>query len=73
MKRWEYIYLYASHKKGTNMVTNINENLVEDKDYELGSVLNQLGSEGWELVGLTGIGETGWRFVLKRPLEDEGS
>ena len=70
MKKWEYLYCYAAQRGGQNMLTNLNGNQVNDEEIELGAAMNHWGREGWELVGLTGVGETGWRFVFKRELEE---
>ena len=71
MTQWEYLYLYASLRGGGDRVTNINGQLVEDEGYELGAALDTLGRDGWELVGLTGIGDMGAiKMVMKRPLTE---
>jgi hypothetical protein len=57
VQTWEYrVFTFGSFFKGV-------------KDEELESVLNQLGQESWELVGVRTIENNNQaQFVLKRPL-----
>jgi len=62
MNQWEYLYIVADRDE----VFKINEQIVERMD--LPGYLNEIGQQGWEMVGITTEGAaTGyWRMVFKR-------
>ncbi len=68
MQQWEYLFVNCHMGRSTFCPRFVNEQ--ELKDWKNGpsipTYLNQLGSEGWELVA-----ERAWKggfsFILKRP------
>ena len=73
MRRWEYLRLDVRYKDpkdpGVHSVfLNYEESLSNLSFQELQNYLNQLGGEGWEMVGERGSGERQHAFYFKRPL-----
>jgi len=74
MQRWEYLRLDVRYKDpkdpGVHSVfLNYEESLSNLTFQELNHYLNQLGSDGWEMVGERGSGERQHAFYFKRPLK----
>ena len=65
MTQWEYYYIVAYK----NDVYEINEQkfLMGKGKNSLPPYLNKLGSEGWELVGISHSTNEYWRLIFKRP------
>ena len=73
MRRWEYLRLDVRYKDSKDpgvhsVFLKYEENLSNLTFQELQNYLNQLGSEGWEMVGERGAGERLHAFYFKRPL-----
>ncbi|MEY2819804.1 MAG: DUF4177 domain-containing protein [Chloroflexota bacterium] len=76
MKNWEYLYALAEN----NEVVEVNNAMIGTAlrgfvtTYTgrptLTDFLNQSGQEGWELVGMSPMGEVGTtlRLIFKRPI-----
>ena len=76
MKNWEYLYALAEN----NEVVEVNGAMIGTAlrgfvtTYTgrptLTNFLNQSGQEGWELVGMSPMGEVGTtlRLIFKRPI-----
>lgn len=66
--RWEYLTLKSSTNYGTTKYF-INDDLQSDlKNTEFVEIMNTLGSDGWELVGISTV-EKEQTFVFKRPAD----
>lgn len=75
MTNWEYLYALAENDK----ISEVNDAMVgtalrsfvpTSKDRpSVTDFLNQSGQEGWELVGMSPVGEAGdtLRLIFKRP------
>lgn len=75
MTNWEYLYALAENDK----ISEVNDVMVGTaprsfvptfKDRPtVTDFLNQSGQEGWELVGMSSVGEAGitLRLIFKRP------
>lgn len=66
MSRWEYRAIQVEHRA----VDHNNQARGEryDRIGAVEAVLNELGREGWEAVGL--YASSNWRIILKRPIGD---
>ncbi len=64
MPQWEYHYILAFNTE----IYQINDQLVQRKSHPLMDYLNQLGKDGWEMVGICTASESGnyWRLLFKR-------
>jgi hypothetical protein len=72
MQKWEYLFIEASWEK--RIIRPRYHNNKEIPDWkslpEIHEYLNQLGTEGWELVNTTfEEGNVNPRFAFKRPME----
>ncbi len=73
MQKWEYLHLtvaYANEATAKNMkVKAINDEIVPNwkNGVHISETLNQLGSEGWELIHVVWRGYYDPFYVLKRP------
>jgi hypothetical protein len=65
MQKWEYMYVEAYKDD----VRAINGELSKQGADSLPPRLTRWGDEGWELIAITTMNETGdsWRLVFKRP------
>jgi len=59
MQKWEYLRLSATRDEKSDFKWSINMGGTHRSYSEIAHVLNELGAEGWELVGVsTFIGST---------------
>jgi hypothetical protein len=66
MNRWEYLTLKSSQNYGTTKFY-VNDTMQSAlKNQKLADVINQIGGQGWELVGITNGGADS-TYVFKRP------
>lgn len=65
MQKWEYLTLESSRNYGKTKYIVNGEQQAELTNEKLAIVLNKVGRQGWELVGMTDAGETN-TFVFKR-------
>ncbi len=67
MTQWEYHYILAFNTE----IDQINDQLVQRKSHPLLEHLNQLGKDGWEMIGFCPANETGnyWRLLFKREMK----
>lgn len=76
MQRWEYMRIYHYLQEGTYQVNGEDHKVWRGQRVDI--ILNQLGSEGWELVSVVGNtnstragpATTSYYFFLKRPRPD---
>lgn len=66
MHRWEYLTLQSSKNYGTTKFYVNGEMQPALKNQEMAVVMNQLGAQGWEMVGIASESD-GLTFVFKRP------
>ncbi len=64
MTQWEYHYILAFNTE----IDQINDQLVQRKTHPLMEHLNQLGIDGWEMIGICPASDSGnyWRLLFKR-------
>lgn len=67
MNKWEYLTLETSTNYGSTKFHVNGELQTALKNAQLPVVMNQLGSQGWELVGLNRNEEGNMTYVCKRP------
>lgn len=65
MQKWEYLTLEVSRNYGKTKYIVNSEQQPDLTNEKLAIVLNKIGRQGWELVGMTDAGE-GNSFVFKR-------
>ncbi len=65
---WEYLTLESSHNYGTTKYYVNSELMTDFRNAVFSDVMNQYGSQGWELVGI-GQGELGATYIFKRPMD----
>ena len=65
MQKWEYLTLEASRNYGATKYSVNGTNQPTLKNARFAEVINQLGGQGWELVGISTLG-TDQTFVFKR-------
>ncbi len=68
IQMWEYMTLESSKNYGTTKFYMNGEMQPDLKNARFDVVINTLGSEGWELVGIAVSGEEK-TFILKRPTD----
>lgn len=66
MQKWEYLTLESSRNYGKTKYIVNNEQQAELTNEKLSVVLNKIGRQGWEMVGVSAGGENGQIFVFKR-------
>ena len=71
MQKWEYLeVIYADVVTSVNGKTIGEVGLLRAKGPKVWEFLNEMGQQGWEVVGLASWGDAGWsRVLLKRPLD----
>jgi hypothetical protein len=70
MQKWEYLTLQLDYSGGRATARSMNEQELRDwKRTPLYLLMNQLGGEGWELVGAVGyhISNGNIELCFKRP------
>ena len=70
MQKWEYLVIRGEYSNGRFRPHFVNEQELTDwRKISLVSFLNQLGDEGWELVGSLGFltGGPQNKLLFKRP------
>jgi hypothetical protein len=67
MQKWEYLTLETSKAYGTTKYHVNGNNQPTLKNARFAEVINQLGGQGWELVGISTLGSD-QTFVFKRPI-----
>jgi hypothetical protein len=65
MQRWEYMTLESSKAYGTTKFYVNGEMQPALKNMGLSAVMNQIGNQGWEMVGIA-AGSDAQTFVFKR-------
>ena len=65
MSRWEYLTLESSKNYGTTKFFINGDMQPSLKNAVLANVMNQIGSEGWEMVGIASDGD-GHKYIFKR-------
>jgi hypothetical protein len=65
MQRWEYLTLEASKNYGTTKFFVNGEMQTSLKNAEFSTIINQLGGQGWELVGISAMDSTS-TYIFKR-------
>ncbi len=65
MQRWEYLTLQSSTNYGTTKFYINGEMQTALKNQPLSSVINQVGAQGWEMVGIASD-KDGMVFIFKR-------
>lgn len=65
MQKWEYLTLESSRNYGKTKYIVNSEQQAELTNEKLAVVLNKIGRQGWELVGMSDAGESN-TFVFKR-------
>lgn len=71
MQRWEYLTLQSSKNYGTTKFFVNGEMQPALKNMEMSVVMNQVGKQGWEMVGIASDAD-GQTFVFKRPFQGTG-
>jgi hypothetical protein len=66
MQKWEYLTLESSRNYGKTKYIVNNEQQAELTNEKLSVVLNKIGRQGWEMVGVSPGSESGQLFVFKR-------
>lgn len=75
MQRWEYL---AVHFEGRHWADSLGHrgdvvnagrpyNETVNNDHQPGKLLNELGDQGWEVVGVASGDASDYRLFLKRP------
>lgn len=73
MQKWEYCFVRFDYFAGNLQPQSINGNELRDKDKRpsLNELSNQLGEEGWEMVGINYTHNYGFGLMIfKRPKLD---
>lgn len=65
MDKWEYMTLESHSNYGTTKFYINGDMQPALKNEALHKIINQIGSQGWELVGLSAIGEEK-TYIFKR-------
>lgn len=65
VQRWSYLTLEASHNYGTTKYYINGEMDPDLRNVDFSVVINTLGSDGWELVGISTVGTVA-TYVFKR-------
>jgi hypothetical protein len=65
MQKWEYLTLQTSRNYGTTKYYVNGTNQPALKNARFSDVINQIGSQGWEMVGISTMGSD-QTFVFKR-------
>ncbi|MCU0497098.1 MAG: hypothetical protein MUF87_07085 [Anaerolineae bacterium] len=65
MQRWEYLTLESSRNYGTTKFYVNGVMQPELKNKNLAEVMNLVGTQGWEMVGVA-TGDNGNTFIFKR-------
>ena len=68
MQRWEYLTLESSKNYGTTKYYVNGEMQPALKNGNFPTIINQLGGQGWELIGISTVGNE-QTFVFKRPTQ----
>lgn len=63
---WEYLTLKSSRNYGTTKYYVNDEQFRDWKDARFSFVINEIGKDGWEMVGIATMGSE-MTFVFKRP------
>lgn len=66
MHKWEYLTLESSRNYGKTKYVVNGEQQAELTNEKLAVVLNKIGRQGWEMIGVSGNGENSQIFVFKR-------
>jgi hypothetical protein len=69
-QRWEYLTLESSKNYGTTKFYINGEMIPELRNGVFINIVNKIGSDGWELVGISTVGSE-QTFVFKRPTDKE--
>ena len=72
MSKWEYLTLDSSHNYGTVKYYINGEMQPAIKNQPLHIIINQIGGQGWEMVGISVMGET-QTFIFKRNMAATGA
>ncbi len=69
MQRWEYLELVYLGNEAAWLDSNGEFGRVGRvrQTHMLTDKMNELGTDGWELVGVVGIDEAYYRLIFKRP------
>ncbi|MDX1994568.1 MAG: hypothetical protein SF029_19455 [bacterium] len=67
-QKWEYLTLESTLNYGTTKYIVNGDQQPAIKNQPLYIVVNQLGSQGWELVGMSAVGDAR-QYVFKRPTD----
>lgn len=70
MQRWEYLTLESSKNYGTTKFYVNGEMQPALKNQTLANVINQIGSQGWEMVGI-GNDKDAQTYIFKRASNGE--
>jgi DnaJ-class molecular chaperone len=65
--RWEYLTLKSSRNYGTTKYYINGDNQRELKDARFSDVINMIGEEGWEMVGVSNMGNENI-YIFKRAM-----
>lgn len=68
LQRWEYLTLQSSSNYGTTKFYINGEMQPDLKNGVFSDIINTLGSDGWEMVGMTAVGSD-VTYVFKRPTD----
>lgn len=66
MQKWEYLTLESSRNYGKTKYVVNGEQQAELTNERLATVLNKIGRQGWEMIGVSPGGENSQIFVFKR-------
>lgn len=72
MTKWEYLTLESSSNYGTTKYFINGEMQPAIKNQPLHTIINQIGGQGWEMVGISSGGEA-QIFIFKRALKNTSS
>lgn len=67
MQKWEYLTLRASRNYGTVKYYVNDKQQPTLKNGKLPSIINQLGAQGWELIGVNAADAREQTYIFKRP------
>lgn len=68
LQKWEYLTLESTSNYGTVKYIVNGEQQPAIKNFPLFQVINQIGSQGWEMVGIAAVAEQR-TYVFKRPTD----